>query len=31
MKTIQSMPVSSTQPLAGFEPMPLALNSRKMY
>ncbi len=31
MATIQSTPTSSTQPLAGFEPMPLAPNSRKTY
>src|SRR6478752_4920282 len=29
--TIQMMPTSSTQPLAGLEPMPSALKSRKTY
>ncbi len=31
MTTIQAIPTSSTQPLLGSVPMPLALNSRKTY
>ena len=31
MTTIQAMPTRSTQPLAGSEPMPLALKRRKTY
>ena len=31
MTTIQITPTSSTQPLVGFCPMPLALNSRNPY
>ncbi len=31
MTTIHSTPTSSTQPLVGLDPIPLALNSRKPY